>query len=127
MVQAIVTSVGGIALIVVGMALLSFILFIEITVQRAADHIRLMKTIGYAPSTLRRILNRFFLPWVSSAVIIAGLIAFGIHVFMVRWLKKMELHISIGDAWVVGVLLVIMLIILFVLLRRSVRNILKRV
>jgi hypothetical protein len=127
MVQAIVTSVGGIALIVVGMALLSFILFIEITVQRAAGHITLMKQLGYAPATLRRILNRFFLPWVSSAVIVAGLIAFGIHIFMVRWLEKIELHISIGDAWVIGVLLVIMLIILFVLLRRSVRNILKRV
>jgi hypothetical protein len=127
MVQAIVTSVGGIALIVVGMALLSFILFIEITVQRAAGHITLMKQIGYAPSALRRILNRFFLPWVSSAVIFAGLVAFGIHVFMVRWLEKMELHIRISDAWVIGVLLLVMLIILFVLLRRSVRNILKRV
>lgn len=126
-VQAIVTSVGGIALIVVGMALLSFILFIEITVQRAAGHISLMKQIGYAPSALRRILNRFFLPWVSSAVILAGLVSFGIHFFMVQWLAKMELHIRLEDAWIIGVLIVVMLILLFILLRRSVRNILKKV
>lgn len=126
-VQAIVTSVGGIALIVVGMALLSFILFIEITVQRAAGHIRLMKQIGYAPAALRRILNRFFLPWVSSAVIAAGVMAVGIHVSMVLWLQKLELHINMSDAWIIGVLLLVMLIILFVLLSRSVSNILKKV
>jgi len=126
-VQAIVTSVGGIAAIVVGMALLSFILFIEITVQRAAGHIRLMKQLGYAPAALRRILNRFFLPWVSSAVILSGLLAFGIHVLTVRWLATIELHIRLEDAWILGVLVVVMLVILFVLLRRSVSNILKKV
>lgn len=126
-VQAIVTSVGGIAVIVVGMSLLSFILFIEITVQKAAGHIRLMKQIGYAPKKLRKILNRFFLPWVSSAVIIAALIAFGIHVFMVQWLQTLELHLNITDAWIIAVLVSFLLILLFLLLRRSVKNMLQKV
>ncbi len=126
-VQAIVTSVGGIAIIVVGMALLSFVLFIEITVQKAAGHIRLMKQIGYAPATLRKILNRFFLPWVSSAVVIAALIAFGIHLLMVQWLKKMELQLNISDAWIIGAMTILLLAMLLLLLRRSVRNILKQV
>ncbi len=126
-VQAIVTSVGGIAVVVVGMALLSFILFVEITVQKAAGHIRLMKQIGYAPAKLRKILNRFFLPWVSSAVIFAALLAFGVHVFMVTWLKKMELQLEITDAWVIAMLMAGLLILLLLLLRKSVRNILKTV
>jgi hypothetical protein len=126
-VQAIVTSVGGIAIIVVGMALLSFVLFIEITVQKAAGHIRLMKQIGYAPATLRKILNRFFLPWVSSAVVIAALIAFGIHLLMVHWLKKMELQLNVSDAWIIGAMTILLLTMLLLLLRRSVRNILKQV
>lgn len=126
-VQAIVTSVGAIAVIVVGMALLSFILFIEITVQKAAGHIRLMKQIGYAPGKLRKILNRFFLPWVSSAVIIAAIIAFGIHIFMVQWLKTLELHLNISDAWIIAALVAALLLLLFFLLRKSVRNILQKV
>ncbi|KAA5537167.1 hypothetical protein F0919_05705 [Taibaiella lutea] len=126
-VQAIVTSVGAIAVIVVGMALLSFILFIEITVQKAAGHIRLMKQIGYAPGKLRKILNRFFLPWVSSAVIVAAIIAFGIHVFMVQWLKTLELHLNISDAWIIVVLVLALLSLLFLLLRKSVKNILQKV
>jgi len=126
-VQAIVTSVGGIAIIVVGMALLSFILFVEITVQKASSHIKLMKQIGYAPATLRKILNRFFLPWVSSAVIIAAFIAFGVHVLTVKWLNQMDLHISIGDAWIVGAMTLFLLAVLLILLRRSVSSILKQV
>jgi hypothetical protein len=126
-VQAIVTSVGGIALIVVGMAVLSFILFIEITVQRAATHIRLMKQLGYAPRTLRRILNRFFLPWVSSAVVAAALIAGGIHFFMVQWLRTMELQLQLSDAWIIVALTFIMLFLLLVLLRRASSNILKKI
>lgn len=126
-VQAIVTSVGGIALIVVGMSVLSFILFIELTVQRAAGHIRLMKQLGYAPRILRRILNRFFLPWISSAVIVAAACTLGVHFFMVRWLKTIELDIRLQDAWIIGVLLVLILLLLFLLLRRAVKTILKNV
>lgn len=126
-VQAIVTSVGGIALIVVGMAILSFILFIEITVQRAATHIRLMKQLGYAPRMLRKILNRFFLPWISSAVIVAAVIAAGIHFFMVQWLRTMELQLKLSDAWIIGALTLIMLFLLLLLLRRASRNILRKI
>lgn len=126
-VQAIVSTVGGIALVVVGMAILSFILFVEITVQRAAAHIRLMKQLGYAPRILRRILNRFFLPWISSAVVAASLLAFGIHYFMVQWLDTLSLHIRLEDAWIIGVLMVIMLLALTLLLMRSSRNMLRKI
>lgn len=126
-VQAIVTSVGGIALIVVGMAVLSFILFIEITVQRAAGHIRLMKQLGYAPRKLRKILNRFFLPWVSSAIVIAVLIAFGLQYVMMQWLKTMELELQLQDAWILLVIAAVMLVLLYVLLKRSISNMLRKV
>ncbi len=126
-VQAIVTSVGAVALIVVGMAVLAFILFIELTVQRAAGHIRLMKQLGYAPKTLKKILNRFFLPWLGSAVIVAALIALGCHIVLAQWLSKMELPLSIADAWILPVLLLLILLLLWLLLRRSVSQILNRI
>ena len=126
-VQAIVTSVGAVALIVVGMAVLAFILFIEITVQRAAGHIRLMKQLGYAPRTLKKILNRFFLPWLSSAVFVAAVIALGCHIFLIQWLQHMQLQLSITDAWILPVLLLVILTLLWLLLRRSVSKILNKI
>lgn len=126
-VQAIVTSVGGIALIVVGMSVLSFLLFIELAVQRAAGHIRLMKQLGYAPRVLRRILNRFFLPWISSAAVTAAAGTFVIHFLMVQWLKTIELYIRLQDAWIIAALLAVILVMLLLLLRSAVRSILKNV
>lgn len=126
-VQAIVSSVGFIAVVVVGMALLSFVLFVEITVQKASDHIKLMKQIGYAPARLRKILNRFFLPWISSAVLIAALIAVGIHVFMIQWLKKLDFELQLSDAWIIAALAIVLLFLLLLILKRSVSNILKKV
>lgn len=126
-VQAIVTSVGVVALIVVGMALLSFILFIEITVHRAADHIRLMLQIGYAPKSLRQILIRFFLPWLGSAVIVAGVITAIINFVMIQWLASMEITISFFAAWPILLMLVAMIVLLSLLLVRSVRKTINKI
>lgn len=126
-VQAIVASVGVIALVVVGMAVLAFILFVEITVQRAAGHIRLMMQIGYAPKLLSKTLNRFFLPWLSSAVIVALLLSFGIHYALIRWLHTMDLHISFTTAWPLLIAALLILLVMILLLFNSVKKMLQKV
>ncbi|MFT4062338.1 MAG: hypothetical protein QM642_08280 [Edaphocola sp.] len=125
--QAIVSSVGFLAVVVVGMAVLSFVLFVEITVQRAAGHIQLMKQIGYAPARLRKILNRFFLPWIGTAVLAAACLTVLLHFFMVKWLATIDLHIAFADVWMIGILVIVMLSLLVLVLRRSVSKILNRV
>lgn len=97
-VQAIVASVGIVAVIVVGMSVLAFLLFVEITVQRAAAHIKLMMQLGYAPKALSRVLIRFFFPWISSAVVIAILVAAGLHYGLLQWLAGMDLNVPFFTA-----------------------------
>ena len=126
-VQAIVTSVGAVALIVVGISVLSFVLFIEITVQRAAGHISLMMQLGYAPGTLRKIIFRFFLPWLSSAILIAGGLCLILHIVMVRWLAAMELIIPYNTILPVAIFIVVMLVLLGILLARTTYGILKKI
>jgi len=125
-VQAIVASVGIVAIIVVGMAVLSFLLFIEITVQRAAGHISLMLLLGYAPATLRKILFRFFVPWLSSAILVAGVICILLHLLMIRWLATMDLAVPFMTAYPVLILIGATLLFLCLLLGTSVRNILNK-
>ncbi len=126
-VQAIVSTVGAVALIVVGMAVLSFILFVEITVRRSSDHISLLRQLGYAPALLRKTLNRFFLPWLTSAVIVAALIACGLHMVLVQWLSRQDLAIAITDGWVVLPVILAILVLMFLLLKGSVARILRKV
>lgn len=125
-VQAIVSSIGGIALIVVTMSVLSFILFIEITVQRAATHIRLMRQIGFATTALRQVLFRFFVPWVGTAILFAALIAIAIQAGMVKWLSGIELQIGYSALWHIGFAFLIVMMLLFTLLYKSITNTLKK-
>lgn len=125
-VQAIVSSIGGIALIVVTMSVLSFILFIEITVQRAATHIRLMRQLGFATTALRQVLFRFFVPWVGTAILFAALIAIAIQAGMVKWLSGIELQIGYSALWHVGFAFLIVMMLLFTLLYKSITNTLKK-
>ncbi len=124
-VQAIVSSVGGVALIVTGVAFLSFILFIEITVQRSAAHIRLLKQLGYAPKTLSKILFKFFIPWLASAVVIAALIVFILHITLLQWLNTLELQLRLYDAWILLPALACILIFLTLYLSQTINRILR--
>jgi len=126
-VQAIVASVGGVALVVVGMAVLAFILFVEITVQRAAHAIRLLMQIGYAPDTLVRAIYRFFLPWIGSAVIFALVLGILLHIGLLRWLNSMDLKVSPVAVWPIGALAILILIMMGGLLRRAVKKMMGKV
>jgi hypothetical protein len=126
-VQAIVSVVGLVALLIVGMAVLSFILFLEITVYRAAGAIRLLKQIGYAPAQLRKVLNRFFLPWMGSAVLIAALAAFALHILLAAWVKSMGLSLEIPIASILIFPLLLFLPALYFLLQSATKAILKKV
>lgn len=126
-VQAIISVLGVIALLIVGMGALSFILFLEITVYRASGQIRLMRQIGYAPRELRKILTRFFLPRMASAVIAAALFSFAFHLALRSWAARMNLAISYADAWIIPVLLLCFLLLLVLLLRQSTKAVLRSV
>jgi len=126
-VQTIISIVGGIALLIVGMGILSFVLFLEITVFRAEKHIQLLKQIGYAPWQLKKILIHFFLPWMSSAVLMAAVVALGLQMIMLFWLKNRNLELRMTDAWILLVLMLFFLVILYLLLNKSTKNILRKI
>lgn len=126
-VQAIVATVGGVALVVVAMAVLAFILFVEITVQRGARSIRLLMQIGYAPDRLSRAIYRFFLPWIGSAVIFALGLAVLLHLALLHWLNTMDLKVSPIAAWPVTILAIAILIMMGGLLMGSVKKMMGKV
>lgn len=126
-VQAIISVVGVVAIFIVGMGILSFILFLEVTVYRAEKHIVLLKQLGYLPKHLQKVLIRFFIPWMSSALIAASLLAIIAQGLLMVWLRKMDLQLNFSIAWIIPVLLSFFLLILYLLLRRSTNAILNKI
>jgi hypothetical protein len=124
-VQTILSVLGIVALLIVGMGILSFVLFLEITVYRASGQIRLMQQIGYAPRKLQKVLTWFFLPWMASAVMVAAAFSFVFHLLLRAWAARLDLTLSYADAWIIPVLLVCFLLLLVLLLRRSTKAVLR--
>src|SRR5690606_22864603 len=70
-VNVIVSLIGVVALLIIGMALLSLLLFLEVTIYRSAENIRLLKQLGYTPARLKKALTRYFLTRMFVASVLA--------------------------------------------------------
>lgn len=126
-VQVIVSFVGIVALVVIGMSVLSFVLFVETTVRRSAAHIVLMKQLGYASRSLGRLLFGYFFPWMASAVLLAVLLALGTIGLGASAIGTMGLEVHWAPQWKIALVPIALFLILFLLLRRTVRQILQEV
>lgn len=126
-VQAIVGAVGFLALVVIGMSVLAFILFIEISIQRAANNIRLLLQIGYQPKMLQQVLYRYFIRWILSAILAAGIIALATHLALAFWLQQMGLLLPFAMIWPIGLCVLIMALLLAFLLRRAIKGMLGQI
>ncbi len=74
-VQSVTLVTGVLALLLLGVSILVFVLFIELTIARAQQSVQLLKEVGYSPALLRRFFTAKFLPMFGGAAILALLLA----------------------------------------------------
>ncbi len=75
-VEIVVLATGILALLLMGISVLVFVLFIELTIAQAQQALELLTQIGYAPSFLKKFMLRRFIPLMLGAVVVALLLAF---------------------------------------------------
>jgi len=85
-VEVVATTTGVLAILIMGISILVFILFIELTVARAHQSLTLLGQIGFGPKFLSGYMNRHFLPMVGlisicSAVFVCVL-QFSAHILV---------------------------------------------
>ena len=74
-VEAIAIATGLLALLLMGISILGFVLFIELTIARAQQSLTLLAQIGYHPSVLKRFMLSRFLPIMLAAIALAFVVA----------------------------------------------------
>lgn len=115
-VEVVMLATGILALLLMGISVLVFVLFIELTIARAQQALELLTQIGYAPSFLRKFMLRRFFPLMLGAVVAALLLAFlaqyaasnavipyelqlpkvpGYHIWLVAFVCMMLLYLQI--------------------------------
>lgn len=123
----IVLATGILAILLMGVSILTFLLFIELTIARAQESVRLLLQLGYSPKALGKFLFRKFLPLLSGALIIALLLALSAQAITALSMQKQKLTLSFVPGWPLWGAFGMCLALLLWQLKRGINIALKRV
>jgi hypothetical protein len=119
-VQVVSSATGVLAILLIGIGALVFVLFIELTMAKAQENVRLLLQIGYSPMMLRGFLARKFLPLVLGSAAVAGVLALFAQVGAAAGLREMDLEVAGVPGWPVWLCLALAAAMLFLLMRRAI-------
>ncbi len=125
-VQSVALVTGVFAVVLLGISLLVFVLFIELTVARAKESVSLLLQLGYSPDMLRSFLMRRFMPLLGGAVSIAIVAA-----LVAQLLARLEavgagLHLPAVPGWPFWTCVGLVMALLVFQLRKAVKGALAR-
>lgn len=107
------SATGILAILLMGISTLVFILFIELTIAKAAASLSLLLQLGYSPRYLRMFMFRRFLPLIFIALALAMGIAFIVQARAAEALRVQNLELATEPGWPVWAALGVSAFILF--------------
>lgn len=119
-VQAVSGATGVLAMLLIGIGALVFVLFIELTMAKAQESVRLLLQIGYSPRMLRRFLGKKFLPLVLGAAGTAGALAVAAQLCAAAAMRGMDLAVEWIPGWPVWACLASAAALLVFLMQRAI-------
>ena len=93
-VEVVSGATGILAILLMGIGALVFVLFIELTMAKAQDSVKLLLELGYSPKKLSRFLIKKYIPVMLSALGVALFIASVLQYFAAQKLSSLQLQIT---------------------------------
>jgi hypothetical protein len=121
-VEVVAASTGVLAALLMGISVLVFILFIELTIARAQQSLQLLLQLGYEPGFLRRFMLGRFMPLLFSAIVVALSLAALAQYLAARFIESMNLQLPVFPGWPVWTAASISTLLLLLQVRYSVRR-----
>jgi hypothetical protein len=125
-VDVVALVVGTLALLLLGMSVLVFVLFIELSIARARPSVILLREIGYSPSMLKVVLVARFVPLLSIGVAVSTVMGMAVQLSASYWGNKAGLHLGGLPGWPFWVCVAIICALLFAQVRRAVGRALRK-
>ncbi len=119
-VEIIAAATGLLAILLMGISVLVFVLFIELTIVRAQHSLVLLLQLGYNPGYLRKFMMLRFTPIVLSAIVIALLLALAAQLGASILIVQMKLQLSPLPGWPVWLTAAISIALLVLQVRSSI-------
>lgn len=126
-VDIIAGATGLLAMLLMGISILVFTLFIELTIVRAQQSLALLLQLGYHPAYLKRFMLQRFVPLMLSAALIAMLLAIIAQFGASRLIVQMNLRLSVLPGYPVWGVALASVLLLFFQISNSVQRALKKI
>ncbi len=125
-VETVALITGALALLLLGVSLLLFVLFVELTIAKARSSVQLLLEIGYAPSRLKSFLAARFAPMIGGAVLAALLLALAGQITAHFLARSSMLELSLLPGWPVWACAALVALLLFQNMRLAIRRALRQ-
>lgn len=120
-VETVASVTGVLAILLLGVSLLVFTLFIELTIARARDDVQRLLEIGFSPKMMKSFLYKRFVPLLIGAVGLALVLAILLQVLAHFYGARSGLHFSMIPGWPLWVCAGIVFSLLMAQLKAAIR------
>jgi len=125
-VDVIAAATGVLAILLIGISVLVFTLFIELTIVKAQQSLLLLLQLGYSPAYLKRFMLFRFVPVLLSATLVAVLLAAIVQFGASRLIVQMNLRLSSLPGYPVWAVALLSVLLLFIQIKGSIGKSLKK-
>ena len=120
--QAVVTGLGGFAILVILLAMMLFSFYLQLMVARSKDNLQLLLTLGYSPSWLSKTVSKKWIPAytiiIITALLCTALLQFLFQQYVLSGRDELSPYISIYIVILAVVLLLLCIVVNFRLIRK---------
>jgi hypothetical protein len=121
-VQSVAGATGVLALLLMGISILVFTLFIELTIARARQSVQLLTELGYSPARLGSFLYKRFLPLLGVCFLVAVVLAVLAQVGTAYFSRSSGLSLAFVPGWPMWVVALFTVVMLFLMVKRAINK-----
>jgi hypothetical protein len=122
--QAIVSGLGGFAILVILLAMMLFSFYLQLMIARSKDNLQLLLTLGYSPGWLSKTVSKKWIPVYVSIVIICLVVTQVFQYFFQQSFLNGRDDLSIWLHWLVVLLAAILMLLCVAINYRLIRRLL---
>lgn len=120
--QAVVSGLGGFAVLVILLAMMLFSFYLQLIIARSKDNLQLLLTLGYLPSWLSKTVARKWIPAYSiiilSALSFTALLQFLFQQYVLSGRDELSPYLHVGIFLLAVILLLLCIIVNYRLIRK---------
>ena len=120
--QAVVSGLGGFAILVILLAMMLFSFYLQLMIARSKDNLQLLLTLGYAPSWLSKTVAKKWIPAytyiILVALILTAIIQFIFSRYVLNGRDELSPYLHISIFLLAAVLLLLCIVVNYRLIRK---------